>query len=159
MLGLTPDQYRVFQELELSPQRLYTFLECTKCKGSVLVERMDIELTPILECKIPGCGHMWCKTCQGNISDWAAAVEHICPNVSALQDVVQLESLIRCPGCQTPYEKMEGTDHVQCPAPGCMTHFCYACGESIVRSTVPEDINETVTAHEARCGMLEYAPA
>jgi hypothetical protein len=41
---------------------------------------------------------MWCKTCQGNISDWAAAVEHICPNVSALQDVVQLESLIRCPG-------------------------------------------------------------
>jgi hypothetical protein len=28
MVGLTEEQYRLFRELEISPQRLYIFLDC-----------------------------------------------------------------------------------------------------------------------------------
>ncbi|KAJ7445927.1 hypothetical protein FB451DRAFT_792976 [Mycena latifolia] len=181
MLGLTDEQYQVFRELEISPQRMYTFLECLKCKESVLIYRMGYETTTVLECPLPGCKHIWRKVCRATIADLAAAVEHQCAGTLSLQNVVRTEGWKCCPGkykyifnifpmqhlhrpiypsgCQTPYEKIEGSNHVQCLSPDCMTHFCYACGESIVRSTVPEEIAEAVTAHDARCGVLEYMPA
>ncbi|KAJ7750691.1 hypothetical protein DFH07DRAFT_961288 [Mycena maculata] len=113
MAGLTEEQCRLFRELEISPQRLYIFLDCPKCKESMLVSRMDYEEASVLECLLPGCKHMWCKVCQRTIFDLAAAIEHLCDGLSDLQGIAQGKGWKSCPGCQTPYEKIEGSDHVQ----------------------------------------------
>ncbi|KAF9880558.1 dihydroxyacid dehydratase [Colletotrichum karsti] len=37
----------------------------------------------------------------------------------------------RCPGCDTPTEKMGGCDHITCSVPGCGAHWCFFCGENV----------------------------
>jgi hypothetical protein len=45
---------------------------------------------------------------------------------------------------------------LQCSSPGgCGTHFCYKCGQVIVRSASAHETQEAVQAHYSRCTMLE----
>lgn len=42
----------------------------------------------------------------------------------------------------------------QCIAPGCNTHFCYRCGETINRTAIPREIQEGKTAHFRNCPIV-----
>jgi hypothetical protein len=44
---------------------------------------------------------------------------------------------------------------VQCMSPGCNTHFCYICGEAIIRSALRRDVQAATTAHYRRCRLFE----
>ncbi|KAG6869208.1 hypothetical protein C0993_009071 [Termitomyces sp. T159_Od127] len=55
------------------------------------------------------------------------------------------------PGCNTLIEKLEGCNHMTCKAPACNTHFCYACGEEIIRSSDSVGVSNAVRSHNERC--------
>ncbi|KAJ7787910.1 hypothetical protein B0H14DRAFT_2951272 [Mycena olivaceomarginata] len=60
-----------------------------------------------------------------------------------------------CPGCKTPFQKSDGCNHMTCMSPGCNTHFCYLCGQSIVRSALQREVRSAVSAHYRRCRLFE----
>ncbi|KAJ7120033.1 hypothetical protein C8R44DRAFT_981988 [Mycena epipterygia] len=185
ILGLTENDYRVFQELQLG--ELSNLCVCPKCEASMFVDRLEYEAATVLVCPVPGCDHIWCKACQRTID--FTALPHSCggpaeaefpktpsevpstqPEVLNTQSEVlntqsevvnQEPDLITqgtwkcCPECQTPFEKIDGCNHMQCPSP-CSTHFCYSCGEVIVRSAPGQETIDAVAAHYRRCTMFDY---
>ncbi|KAJ7750690.1 hypothetical protein DFH07DRAFT_746063 [Mycena maculata] len=152
-LGLTGEQYQVFEELELIP--LVTFLECPKCKEPLFVDRQEYEAGVFLVCPLEGCNHAWCRICGKTIVDLVTPA-HECAGEAELHALMERQGWKYCPGCQTPYEKIEGCNHMQCSSPGCGTHFCYKCGEVIVRSAPAQETNEAIRAHYRRCTQFEY---
>jgi hypothetical protein len=46
-------------------------------------------------------------------------------------------------------------DPVQCMSPGCNTHFCYTCGEAIIRSALRGSVQAATTAHYRKCRLFE----
>jgi hypothetical protein len=63
--------------------------------------------------------------------------------------------ICRCVHCYAPDVRVRLS--LQCSSPGgCGTHFCYKCGEVIVRSAPAHETREAVQAHYSRCTMLEF---
>ncbi|KAJ7881955.1 hypothetical protein B0H13DRAFT_1629698, partial [Mycena leptocephala] len=153
-LGLNDDQYRIFQELELAP--LFTFLECLKCKEPMFADREEFAAAVFLACPIEGCNHAWCRRCGTTIIDLTAR-EHECAGEAQLVNLMSRKGWKRCPTCKTPYEKTDGCYHMKCPSPGCLTHFCYKCGQLIVRAARAREIDEARANHYRRdCDLVEH---
>ncbi|KAJ6567087.1 hypothetical protein B0H19DRAFT_718467 [Mycena capillaripes] len=155
MLGIDDKEYQTLQELQIAS--LSILLHCRKCKQSVFVDRAEYEAAPILVCPLPRCSYSWCKACQQRIVTDGS--EHSCDGSSELEHLMKRQGWKHCPGCKTPFQKSSGCNHMTCMSPGCNTHFCYLCGESIVRSTLRGEIQRAVSAHYAnRCRLFEDVP-
>ncbi|KAJ7224064.1 hypothetical protein GGX14DRAFT_648276 [Mycena pura] len=154
MLGLTDQQYQILQELQIAS--LSILLHCRQCKEGVFVDRDEYEAAEIIVCPLPRCNYAWCKACQQAIA--VGGPKHSCDGSSELEHLMQRSGWKHCPGCKTPFQKSWGCNHMTCMAPGCNTHFCYICGESIVRSALQRDVRAAVTAHYQRCRLFEDVP-
>ncbi|KAJ7252460.1 hypothetical protein C8J57DRAFT_1474125 [Mycena rebaudengoi] len=150
-LGLDDKQYQVLQELQITA--LSILIHCRKCKDSVYVDRMEYEAAPIIVCPFPRCTHAWCKACQQTID--VGGPKHSCDGSSELEDLMRRRGWKHCPGCKTAIQKESGCNHMTCLSPGCSTHFCYVCGESIVRSALAREIKTAVSDHYRRCSLFE----
>ncbi|KIM92370.1 hypothetical protein PILCRDRAFT_810425 [Piloderma croceum F 1598] len=42
-----------------------------------------------------------------------------------------------------------------CMSPGCNTHFCYVCGEQIIKSALPRDVQAATATHFSKCQLFE----
>ncbi|KAJ6514887.1 hypothetical protein C8R47DRAFT_961601 [Mycena vitilis] len=154
-LGLDDKQYQILQELQIAP--LSVLLQCRKCKESVFVDREDYEAEPVLVCPFPTCDHVWCKACQQTIVIGGA--KHSCDGSTELEDLMKQQGWKHCPTCKTPFQKSEGCNHMTCISPSCNTHFCYLCGETIVRSAIRREIESAKSAHYAGGCPLFDVPA
>ncbi|KAJ7509867.1 hypothetical protein B0H11DRAFT_2168922 [Mycena galericulata] len=154
MLGLNDQEYQILQELQIAS--LSILLHCRKCKESVFVDRAEYEAAPILVCPLPRCTYAWCKACQQAIL--IDGPKHSCDGSLELERLMKSHGWKHCPGCKTPFQKSSGCNHMTCMSPGCNTHFCYVCGQSIVRSAVGGEIQRAVTEHYSRCNLFEDVP-
>ncbi|KAJ7307075.1 hypothetical protein DFH08DRAFT_901173 [Mycena albidolilacea] len=151
VLGLNDNQYQILQELQIAS--LSILLHCRKCKESVFVDRAEYEAAPILVCPLPRCNHAWCKSCQQVIP--IDGPKHSCDGSSELEHLMKSRGWKHCPGCKTPFQKSDGCNHMTCMSPGCNTHFCYLCGQSIVRSALQREVRSAVSVHYRRCRLFE----
>ncbi|KAJ6511934.1 hypothetical protein C8R47DRAFT_963668 [Mycena vitilis] len=154
MLGLDDKQYQILQELQIAS--LSILLHCRKCKESVFVDREEHEALPILVCPLPTCDHAWCKACQQTIV--IGGPKHSCDGSSELEQLMKSQGWKHCPNCKTPFQKSSGCNHMTCISPSCNTHFCYLCGETIVRSALPQEIRSAMAAHYTLCKLFEDVP-
>ncbi|KAF7308308.1 RING-type domain-containing protein [Mycena chlorophos] len=158
LLGITDAQYRVFQEMEIAPHSV--LIHCRNCNSGISVDRTDHNATTIIQCPLLDCKFKWCKECQQEVH--LIGPVHSCDGTNEMNHLLAQRGWRRCPGgsgltrCQTPFQKNEGCNHMKCIAPGCNTHFCYLCGEMIVRSSVRAEVSGAVAAHYARCRLFEY---
>ncbi|KAL6309200.1 hypothetical protein BKA93DRAFT_425427 [Sparassis latifolia] len=150
-IGITEAQYRTWTEMGLA--QISMFLARPKCQNSASVFKPDIDNIDIVPCPFNGCNHVWCKFCQQAID--LNGPRHSCDGSSEFISLMQKEGWKRCPGCNTPIEKVNGCNHITCMTPGCNTHFCYLCGESIIRSPLRRDVEDAVTAHYSQCQLIE----
>ncbi|KAF7356381.1 RING-type domain-containing protein [Mycena venus] len=151
ILGLDDKEYQILQELQIAS--LSILLHCRKCKESVFVDRVEYEAAPILVCPLPRCNYAWCKSCQQAIP--IDGPKHSCDGSSELEHLMKRRGWKHCPGCKTPFQKSDGCNHMTCMSPGCNTHFCYLCGQSIVRSALQREVRSAVSAHYRRCRLFE----
>jgi len=147
-IGISEEQYQIWVELEMV--QFSILLHCRKCRNSMFVDRDDYDDNAILACPI--CYHHWCKTCQQDTP--LDGPEHSCDGSKELDNLVKNEGWKRCPGCQVPIDKYQGCNHISCTAPACNTHFCYVCGEIIIRSALMNDIMRAKTDHFKRCQLF-----
>ncbi|CAK5267540.1 unnamed protein product [Mycena citricolor] len=154
MLGLDETQYQALQELHISAMSI--LIHCRKCKDSIFVDRTEYNAAKRITCPLPRCNHTWCKGCNQSIA--LGGAEHSCDGVSELAYLMKRRGWKHCPGCQTPFQKSSGCNHMTCLAPGCNTHFCYVCGGSIIRSAAAQQIREAVSQHYRQCRLFEDVP-
>ncbi|KAJ7625517.1 hypothetical protein FB45DRAFT_921644 [Roridomyces roridus] len=152
-LGLNDQQYEILQELQIAS--LSILIHCRKCKESIFVDREEHDATSILACPLPRCDHVWCKACQQAIE--LGGPTHSCDGSSELAHLMQLSGWKSCPSCKTAIQKVSGCNHMTCIAPGCNTHFCYFCGESIAQTALRREVQRAVSAHYNRCTLFEDA--
>ncbi|KAJ7120032.1 hypothetical protein C8R44DRAFT_831784 [Mycena epipterygia] len=151
-IGLNDEQYEELREIQLSAQCI--FLGCQRCNEPMYADRTEHETAMILVCPLQQCNHAWCKACQKTIADFDATA-HACAGVLELESLMKDKGWKYCPVCRTPYEKKEGCNHMQCEPP-CLAHFCYECGELIVRSAPAYETDEAINAHYRRCVKFDY---
>ncbi|KAH7920858.1 hypothetical protein BV22DRAFT_1073245 [Leucogyrophana mollusca] len=153
-IGITEHQFAVWLEMEMV--RFSVLLHCRGCKRSAFVDRQDHDATLTLACPLPNCDYVWCKACQRSIT--TGGPEHSCDGSSELDHLMKQSGWKYCPSCRTPIQKAMGCNHMTCISPGCNTHFCYRCGEGIVRSALQKDIKSAISAHFQRCRLFEDVP-
>ncbi|KZT36311.1 hypothetical protein SISSUDRAFT_1071582 [Sistotremastrum suecicum HHB10207 ss-3] len=151
MLDLTQAQMDLWIELEMS--QFSILLDCRKCNRSTFADASDHAEMKILGCPLPNCDHIWCKECQQTVEP---GVNHSCDGSLEMGELMKARGWKHCPGCQTPVEKITGCNHMTCSTVGCNTHFCYVCGESIVRSAQRNEIQSAVSSHYSRCVLFEH---
>ncbi|KAJ7719079.1 hypothetical protein DFH07DRAFT_315765 [Mycena maculata] len=149
MLGLNDQEYQILQELQIASTSI--LLHCRKCKESVFVDRAEYEAASTLVCPLPRCNYAWCKACQQPVTE--DGPKHSCDGSSELEHLMKQHGWKHCPGCRTPFQKSSGCNHMTCMSPGCNTHFCYVCGQSIIRSALRQEIETAVNAHYNRCNL------
>ncbi|KAI0824764.1 hypothetical protein BC628DRAFT_1410871 [Trametes gibbosa] len=149
-LGLTEQQYEIFVEMQMN--KFSTMVNCRGCKKTLFVDKQEYRESKIIRCPLMGCGYMWCKLCSQNVDP--VGPEHSCDGTNELEHIMKQNGWKYCPGCQTPAEKIAGCNHMTCMAPGCNTHFCYLCGDLIVRSALPGEISTAMSAHYTRCTLM-----
>ncbi|KAG1858039.1 hypothetical protein DFJ58DRAFT_637499, partial [Suillus subalutaceus] len=150
-IGVDERQYAIWEEMELS--QLSVLLHCRKCQRSVPVDRQEHDESRMLICPLPDCDHIWCKACQQSfIID---GPPHSCDGTSELDDLMKQQGWKYCPNCKTPVQRDGGCSHMTCISPACNTHFCYTCGENIVRSALTSDIQTAVAAHYRVCELFD----
>ncbi|KAI0250865.1 hypothetical protein BJV78DRAFT_525300 [Lactifluus subvellereus] len=135
-LGLTDQQYSIWTEMEMTS--FSVLLSCRKCQQSMFVARDEHEEAKIIVCPLPGCNHVWCKQCQRTIE--IDGSKHSCDGTSELDHLMKQQGWKHCPTCKTPIQKTTGCNFMSCIAPACNTHFCYLCGNLIVRSARGREI-------------------
>ncbi|KAH8999926.1 hypothetical protein EDB86DRAFT_621847 [Lactarius hatsudake] len=153
-LGLTDEQFDIWVELEMTS--FSVLLHCRKCQRSMFVARDEHEEAEIIECPLPDCDYAWCMQCQKTID--FSGPDHSCDGdgTSELDDLVKQEGWKYCPSCKTPIQKVSGCNHMACMTPACNTHFCYHCGDLIVKSALREEINEAMSSHfRSKCSLFE----
>ncbi|KAG1827559.1 uncharacterized protein BJ212DRAFT_1256725 [Suillus subaureus] len=150
-IGVDERQYAIWEEMELS--QFSVLLHCRKCQRSVPVDRQEHDESRMLVCPLPDCDHAWCKACQQPLT--TDGPPHSCDGVSELDHLMKQRGWRYCPNCKTPVQRDGGCTHVACISPACNTHFCYTCGENIVRSALPSDIQTAVAAHYRVCKLFD----
>ncbi|KIY62816.1 hypothetical protein CYLTODRAFT_383163 [Cylindrobasidium torrendii FP15055 ss-10] len=151
-LGIPEKEYSIYEESQLSI--LSILIHCRKCKEGVFVDRGEYNEAKILACPLPNCTHAWCKSCHHTIVPSVDGPPHSCDGSSELQHLMNKQGWKHCPGCKTPVAKDSGCNHMTCMSPGCNTHFCYICGEAIIRSALRGDIRNAVSSHYRRCTLF-----
>ncbi|KAI0650279.1 hypothetical protein C8Q79DRAFT_1006563 [Trametes meyenii] len=149
-LGLTDKQYGIYVDMQMS--KFSTMIDCRKCQQTLWVDRDEYQESKVITCPLQGCGYVWCKLCSQPVDN--TVPEHSCDGTNELDHLMKEQGWKHCPGCKTPAEKIMGCNHIACGAPGCNTHFCYLCGELIVRSALPQEINTAKMNHYARCTLF-----
>ncbi|KZS89212.1 hypothetical protein SISNIDRAFT_527526 [Sistotremastrum niveocremeum HHB9708] len=148
-LGFTQEQYNKWIELELNQHSMT--LECRRCGTSSLVSREDYITAEIFHCPSSECDHVWCKRCGKTIEaaedDADDDVSHSCDGSTEFARLMSHSGWKACPGCETPIEKTEGCNHITILSSSCNRHFCYKCGETIIRSTDNTEISAAWRAH------------
>jgi len=153
ILGLSEEQYIMWEKLDLAQYSVW--IDCPHCRQSSLVDRDDFQGSTELQCPLPTCGGMWCKKCMNRIDPTIGP--HSCDGQAEMDRYISTGSTTkRCPGCTTPTEKNGGCNHMTCFAPGCNTHFCWKCGETIIRTVRQNDVKDALQAHYRRCTLFEY---
>ncbi|KAI6102651.1 hypothetical protein EDD16DRAFT_343524 [Pisolithus croceorrhizus] len=150
-LGVTEDEYQVWIEMELS--QFSILLHCRKCNRTAFVDRTDYNDMPNIVCPMRDCNHVWCRLCHRTIV--IDGPKHSCDGSSELDHLMKEKGWHYCPSCKTPIQKEYGCNHMMCIAPGCNTHFCYRCGELIVRSALREEVGKVVSEHYRKCLLFE----
>ncbi|KAG1730054.1 hypothetical protein EDB19DRAFT_1741415 [Suillus lakei] len=150
-IGIDERQYAIWEEMELG--QFSVLLHCRKCQRSVPVDRQEHDESRMLVCPLPGCGHIWCKACQQSFT--IGDPPHSCDGTSELDHLMKQRGWKYCPNCKTPVQRDGGCSHMTCISPGCNTHFCYVCGENIVRSALRGDIQNAVAAHYRVCKLFD----
>ncbi|KAI1789534.1 hypothetical protein LXA43DRAFT_1020714 [Ganoderma leucocontextum] len=149
-LGLDEKQYEIFNEMQMA--RFSTIIHCRKCLNTIFVDKKEYQEAQEIVCPLRGCGYAWCKLCSHAIQ--IGGPKHSCDGSSELNDLMHRRGWKHCPGCQTPAEKIDGCNHMTCASPGCNAHFCYLCGQLIVRSMVRNEIKNAVSRHYRRCTLF-----
>ncbi|CAL1701269.1 unnamed protein product [Somion occarium] len=150
-IGLSEDEFALFTELEMASFSI--LLHCRKCKNAVFVDKCEYDEEKIIVCPLPGCTHAWCKNCSVTIE--SGNPPHSCDGTNELNHLMTERGWKYCPGCRTPAEKVDGCNHMTCISPGCNAHFCYLCGQIIVQSVLPNEIQRALSDHYARCRMID----
>jgi len=150
-IGISEKQYETWVELEMV--EFSVLIQCRKCKRSAFVDRQDLDDTTNLACPLPECDHIWCKVCQQSIT--LGGPQHSCDGSSELNHLMKERGWKYCPGCKTPIQKESGCNHMTCMSPGCNTHFCYICGDTIIRSALGSDVQAAKTDHYRKCRLFE----
>ncbi|KAG1890792.1 hypothetical protein F4604DRAFT_372892 [Suillus subluteus] len=150
-IGVDERQYAIWEEMELS--QLSVLLHCRKCQRSVLVDRQEHDESRVLDCPLPDCDHMWCKACQEALI--IDGPPHSCEGIEELDKLMKQRGWRYCPNCKTPVQRDGGCTHMTCISPACNTHFCYTCGQNIIRSALTSDIQIAVTAHYRVCKLFD----
>ncbi|TFY82539.1 hypothetical protein EWM64_g1474 [Hericium alpestre] len=153
-IGITEEQHKVWTEMEMSA--FSVMIHCRKCKNSMFVDKQDLEDTNTLVCPLRPCRYIWCKNCQQEIT--IGGPKHSCDGSSELDHLMRERGWKYCPSCRTPIQKASGCNHMTCMSPGCNTHFCYICGQMIVRSAMRNQIQNAVGAHYRVCHLFEDIP-
>nr|GAT46437.1 predicted protein [Mycena chlorophos] len=65
LLGITDAQYGIFQELQIAPHSV--LIHCRNCNSGMSVDRVDHDVTRIIQCPLLDCKFMWCKECQQEV--------------------------------------------------------------------------------------------
>ncbi|KZS89203.1 hypothetical protein SISNIDRAFT_391688, partial [Sistotremastrum niveocremeum HHB9708] len=156
-LGLTEEQYNQWIKLELAEHSVS--IDCRRCNRSSTVDRADYTDEKYLRCPHDDCDNFWCKECQQSVTvDPMGEVVHSCDGTAELAGLMEQQGWKACPGCRTPIERTYGCNHMTCPTPGCNTHFCYVCGDSIVRSVVKATVDRELERHYSTVCDLFEAP-
>jgi len=150
-IGITEKQYETWVELEMA--QFSILLHCRECKRSTFVDRYDLQVTKTVVCPLPDCPYMWCKSCQQQIT--LGGPDHSCDGSSELDHLMKENGWKYCPSCKTPFQKETGCNHMTCMSPGCNTHFCYFCGDAIIKSALPRDIQAATETHFRKCRLFE----
>ncbi|KAN0094327.1 hypothetical protein V8E55_002614 [Tylopilus felleus] len=150
LLGVSEEQWATWVEMEIAQFSIP--FNCRKCQHSGFVDRLDLEAQSEIHCPFPACDHVWCKKCEQTIEP--GGPNHSCDGTSELDHLMKQQGWRYCPNCKTPIQKIEGCNHLSCIAPGCNTHFCYRCGETINRTAIPREIQEGKTAHFRNCPIV-----
>lgn len=143
-------ELEILEELQLAAYSVPIY--CRRCQNTVFVDRGEYQESRIVTCPLPGCTYAWCRHCQQEIA--AGPVQHSCDGSLELATLMKDRGWKACPGCKTNIQKTDGCNHMTCPSPGCNTHFCYACGESIVRSTRREELQRAISRHYRKCEFI-----
>ncbi|KAI0644846.1 hypothetical protein C8Q79DRAFT_968077 [Trametes meyenii] len=146
-LGLTERQYGIFVDMQMS--MFSVAIDCRKCHKTPRVDKNEYEKSEVIRCPMKGCGYMWCKLCSQPVNP--SGPKHSCDGTNELDHLLKAQKWKRCPGCKTPTEKTAGCHYMMCIAPGCNTHFCYLCGQLIVRSAMRKEISAAKVKHDAGC--------
>ncbi|KAI9457542.1 hypothetical protein HD554DRAFT_2029994 [Boletus coccyginus] len=150
LLGVSEEQWAIWAEMEIAQFSIP--INCRKCHHSGFIDRLDLEAISEIHCPFPACDHVWCKTCQQTIE--SGGPKHSCDGTAELDHLVKQQGWRYCPSCKTPIQKLQGCNHLSCIAPGCNTHFCYGCGETINRTAIPGEISQGKTAHFRSCSLF-----
>ncbi|KAH8980183.1 hypothetical protein EDB92DRAFT_1901370 [Lactarius akahatsu] len=146
-LGLTDEQFDIWVELEMTR---------FPCQRSMFVARDEHEEAEIIECPLPDCDYAWCMQCQKTID--FSGPDHSCDGdgTSELDDLVKQEGWKYCPSCKTPIQKVPGCNHMAVRFYCDLAHFCYHCGDLIVKSALRQEINEAMFSHfRSKCSLFE----
>lgn len=154
LVGLNEDEFTVFSELELAS--FSVLLHCRRCEQAVFVDKDEFNEQSVLVCPLRGCNHIWCKACSRTIE--IGGPRHSCDGTSELRHLMDQQGWKNCPGCSSPILKTDGCNHMTCIAPGCNTHFCYRCGETIVQSVLRREIQQAISAHYRGCPLIDVPP-
>jgi len=152
-VGIAKEECEIWSDLEMAA--LAIEIHCPGCNRMVSVPRQEYEETSTITCPLPNCNHRWCKTCRHAVPIGDAM--HSCDGLAELDGLVKNRGWRRCPGpgCNTIIQKARGCHHMKCIVSGCNTHFCYRCGDLIVRSALPDVVNTGVRRHYRACQMFE----
>lgn len=126
--------------------------ECPKCLKSQSIDRRKLvkeKSKKKIHCITPGCQQMWCRNCQATVEP-GEKQKHVCEGKKELKALLKKEGWRQCPGCNIPVQKSSGCNHIACSAPGCNTHFCYRCGQILIRSVFGSEIHHAISNHFRR---------
>lgn len=100
-----------------SIRKCFRLIDCPKCNSYFE--------TQLKTAVCPTCKFNFCIGCK------EAAHQGGCDDRKILKIIAELEAkgerVAQCPGCQIPYTKDEGCEHVACSNPQCGSEFCFTC--------------------------------
>ncbi|PBK95367.1 hypothetical protein ARMGADRAFT_926243 [Armillaria gallica] len=155
-IGISEKDFLIWDELQMSAFSI--LMHCRRCQNGAFVDGIDYQQCSIITCPLPECENKWCKSCSQTIDTTVGGPEHSCDGTSELDHLIKQRGWKYCPGCKTPVEQDGGCNHMMCISPGCNTHFCYVCGQIIVRSVIRNEIQNAITNHYSRCVLFEVPP-
>ncbi|KAG8895668.1 hypothetical protein FRB99_000390, partial [Tulasnella sp. 403] len=168
IMGMSNLEYDKWVGMELSKHSI--LLDCAKCSQSVLVDKEDHANAEIITCPMKDCENKWCKNCHHSV-DTDCANDHSCDGTLELERLMQTNGWKKCPGCQTPTERIEGCNHMTSPGMqhvshflgtssillivGYVRHFCYIDGALICTTQNAQVAKDAIGQHYQSCPLFD----
>ncbi|TFK26233.1 hypothetical protein FA15DRAFT_667731 [Coprinopsis marcescibilis] len=148
MVNLPEREADKFRRFQLASTTIN--VRCKGCKTEGPISRERWYYGKIQRCHNMECEYTWCKACHEELKPMS---KHECKNYK-IDALLKRNGWRRCPGCQTSIQRPRNpSNHIVCPTPGCLFHFCYKCGDIIAdeMTVSPGVLAEAVTLHYRRC--------